>query len=1048
MENTRVLSGAALVAKGITKIEASLPEIGLKDVAPNGSWLEQKQIQAALEARKYLIEVERIEKCGVLSHAIWRDDLKLAEVTQKSGGHWQYLGHNVGKTLFLNPEETLFLMETNCLQLKHNEVTVSLQKAYSLLLDSTNRIQYQVYASLSRVGYKVFRHVGPKWNDETPQEVNKVRDHGNATTTSQLEDSQSTNDSMSEDTSNSENKDIKTVDDNTKNVDSLGTNKAIESDNVDTLDSVPNSLTVNTEIKTVVPKDANMSTETKLTKVNSGEVSNKVVEISNNPVVSEDSTEKCNAISETVVEKESPNKMDVDDEVTKTANVRTEPNEEVSSSSDTNINRMEVSTEHVTATDSGIVVMEISDEKIEISDEKIEISDEKIEISDDKIEISDDKIEISDDKINEDTSPVQVKNSAGTSNVLVDLGTGKNKDDIKENVSKNTGLGDTNYLQQNNSVYVSKIDKMSKRQMKPSNSGSIQTYFENIPDLSKQRVFAINVPDQKFIPKNVFVNKENYVLDMQNIKARSRRSASSDASYSSSDEVNGRNIRRIRSASGTELSHNQQFYPNMRFPRYQFRPYGFWRPQNNINFYQLMFFQARFQYNQRPPPFSRTFDFIPHVSNARKRGRLANMAHFQAIRNAAVRLKQSLISGITDMRKLEELHNILHSYNMRYKARLRLSENFDVINDEKIVETIELDDDEESKSKKPRLDDGDDKFDENLYRLKQLALRLRDLESKNKATASHRRALSKAIKTFNQSYKADIYLDSNNYEIIDRKCITLDSSSESECVVEKAPAPKRKKLRNPFNILKRRTEKLAALNGPSTSQAEHSFEISLPESGKEENNKYSEHILKTFNEKWLPKEDDFGRAEIVSKFDMNTRLLINSKEQYLQEFMKDQFGQYSNWLEAKISFLKYLEETNIAINNERERLLAESDVNTGLKPLIDFEDSTDMSKALEKLRIIENNRDTDCETSLQVDFDVYNRDVQNYRKRKPPKPHFRIVCLEESAGVPSASHVMALHSKYKDEVPIVFAIVGLGSVSYIQLNPIDLPIYVPSNDLV
>lgn len=211
-----------------------------------------------------------------------------------------------------------------------------------------------MYASLSRVGYKVFRHVGPKWNDETPQEVKKVRDHVNATTTSHFEDSQSTNDSMSEDTSNSENNDIKTVDDNTKNVDSLGTNKAIESDNVDTLDSVPNSLTVNTEIKTVVPKDANMSTETKsIEEVNSGEVSNKVVEISNNPVVSEDNTVKCNAISETVVEKESPNKMDVDDEVTKTANVRTEPNEEVSSSSDTNINRMEVSTEHVTATNSG-----------------------------------------------------------------------------------------------------------------------------------------------------------------------------------------------------------------------------------------------------------------------------------------------------------------------------------------------------------------------------------------------------------------------------------------------------------------------------------------------------------------------------------------------------------------------------------------------------------------------------------------------------------------------------------------------------------------------
>lgn len=50
------------MAKGATKHEVSLPELGLKDVLPNGSWLEQKQIQAALEARKHLVEVERIEK--------------------------------------------------------------------------------------------------------------------------------------------------------------------------------------------------------------------------------------------------------------------------------------------------------------------------------------------------------------------------------------------------------------------------------------------------------------------------------------------------------------------------------------------------------------------------------------------------------------------------------------------------------------------------------------------------------------------------------------------------------------------------------------------------------------------------------------------------------------------------------------------------------------------------------------------------------------------------------------------------------------------------
>ncbi|CAH0701076.1 unnamed protein product [Spodoptera exigua] len=384
MEKTRVLSGAALVAKGITKIEASLPEIGLKDVAPNGSWLEQKQIQAALEARKYLIEVERIEKCGVLSHAIWRDDLKLAEVTQKSGGHWQYLGHNVGKMLFLNPEETLFLMETNCLQLKHNEVTVSLQKAYALLLDSSNRIQYQVYASLSRVGYKVFRHAGPKWNVEVKshsQEVHNVKevDHVDTTVSSQLEDSQSTNDSTSEDNTKSDNNEssLKTVDDNVKNVDSIETNKAIDAENKDTSKSEQISSKVGTDNEALDSKDVESTDDQR----KSAEVF--AIEISKS-VDSQESTEKCNGISETCVEKESPDKLHVDEKEIKTSNESTEANEGMSPPKDDNVHRMDVSTENVTTADSGITVMEISDDKIE------------------------------------DTTAIKETNCAETSNVLVD----------------------------------------------------------------------------------------------------------------------------------------------------------------------------------------------------------------------------------------------------------------------------------------------------------------------------------------------------------------------------------------------------------------------------------------------------------------------------------------------------------------------------------------------------------------------------------------------------------------------------------------------------
>lgn len=52
----------------------------------------------------------------------------------------------------------LFLFQ-NCLHLTHNDVKVSLQQAYTLLLrEKITLLKYKVYASLSRLGYRVFRH--------------------------------------------------------------------------------------------------------------------------------------------------------------------------------------------------------------------------------------------------------------------------------------------------------------------------------------------------------------------------------------------------------------------------------------------------------------------------------------------------------------------------------------------------------------------------------------------------------------------------------------------------------------------------------------------------------------------------------------------------------------------------------------------------------------------------------------------------------------------------------------------------------------------------
>lgn len=173
-----MLSGEELVIQGAKKVNSSLPELGLKDIIPNGSWLEQKQIQSSLEARRHIVEVERIEKCGTLSQADWNDELQLAEVKKNAGGHWQYVGHNIGRQLYLYPEEALYLMEVSCLQLKYNDVTVSIQQAYSLLLkDNNSLIRYKVYASLSRLGYKVLRHTYVKANDsENDEAEDKIED--------------------------------------------------------------------------------------------------------------------------------------------------------------------------------------------------------------------------------------------------------------------------------------------------------------------------------------------------------------------------------------------------------------------------------------------------------------------------------------------------------------------------------------------------------------------------------------------------------------------------------------------------------------------------------------------------------------------------------------------------------------------------------------------------------------------------------------------------------------------------------------------------------
>ncbi|KAM3959177.1 tRNA splicing endonuclease subunit 54 [Aphomia sociella] len=879
MKKIKLLSGHELVAKGAIKSNVSLPEHGLKDVSSNGSWLEQKQIQCALEARKHLIEVERIEKCGMLSHAKWREDLMLAEVTQQTGGYWQYLGHHIDKCLYLKPEEALYLIEVNCLLLKYNDVIVSLQQAYSLLLNEKISIaQYKVYAYLSRLGYKVFRHVNPipsKSNVSENQNKNKTEDNINK-----------------------------------------------------------------------LPNDTNMKEE---------EMEQILVE----------HEIQCNEISDTT-----------------------------NKSNNSNVQESEI----------GLM---------------------------------------------ETNTVLSNDNETRTNNSF--------EEDMKihQNLVEN---------------YNNKLQKLKSRKHHGSQHiKDIHKYYDNIPDMFQKETVTVLVPSQEYIPKTIVLKNTNYKLKIHNIKTKNIQPPSNDSDvYSLTDEDTG--ARRIENTIINRTPNNPpQFISSYtQFSRYpHYNQFNTWRQRRNFNYYQFNlffqrplfqnpFFQQRFQFFPRtPPPFLR-----PHsqtsllnynancmqTNSSRKRVREkqnCKIFHLNNIQKLANRLKiKKFTTGEIFPNNIELLQRMVQIYNDRYKERIRITDSLEIVNDEHILETIELEDDEETKHKKSRLDTPNDSYEENFMKIRKMALKLGELEAKEMVTARHRRALSSIIKTFNNSYNADIYMN-ENYEILDHKNITLDSSSDSDCVISESPPPPShsKKLRNPFNILKQLSEKNKLSPTASTSKQIDIDDTNTEETQSKQEYEYSEFITKSFSKNWLPNQNDFGRPEIPPRSLMISRIVDTNKEEFLYEFMKNQ-PYLDNWIDIKISFFKSMEVATAVFQSD---IVKSNSFKTD--SIIKPEDCTNMESVLKKLSIITNNKDVDSESYLSIDFDVYNRDVQNFKKSNRPIPHFRVICVNESSSFPLAADVAALNSKYVDEVPIVFAAVGVSSISLLQVIPNDLPMYIPGTDL-
>ncbi|XP_011871903.1 PREDICTED: uncharacterized protein LOC105564262 isoform X2 [Vollenhovia emeryi] len=138
----------------------TLPRNGRKHFEPDNSWLQNVQIEKGLKNRRDLLNIERVERVSELATAEWLPAQKKALVTKRSGQDWSNFGQERNGSLYLLPEEALFLMETNCLELIWNGLSCSIQQAYEILIDDSTCTleEYRVYSQLTRYGYRIQRY--------------------------------------------------------------------------------------------------------------------------------------------------------------------------------------------------------------------------------------------------------------------------------------------------------------------------------------------------------------------------------------------------------------------------------------------------------------------------------------------------------------------------------------------------------------------------------------------------------------------------------------------------------------------------------------------------------------------------------------------------------------------------------------------------------------------------------------------------------------------------------------------------------------------------
>ncbi|XP_054565690.1 tRNA-splicing endonuclease subunit Sen54 isoform X1 [Eptesicus fuscus] len=155
----RVLSARELLAARARPQKLPQRSHGPKDFLPDGSEAQAERLRLCRAELWQLLAEERVERLGSLVAAEWRPEEGFVELKTPAGKFWQTMGFSEQGRQRLHPEEALYLLECGSIQLFHEDLPLSIQEAYQLLLTegTVTFLQYQVFSHLKRLGYVVRR---------------------------------------------------------------------------------------------------------------------------------------------------------------------------------------------------------------------------------------------------------------------------------------------------------------------------------------------------------------------------------------------------------------------------------------------------------------------------------------------------------------------------------------------------------------------------------------------------------------------------------------------------------------------------------------------------------------------------------------------------------------------------------------------------------------------------------------------------------------------------------------------------------------------------